>query len=79
MQYATVLFIILVLNFSLPGMMLLDPFLMLSADTGNEVVSLKRICTAKPTLDDVFLKYAGAIHLKGKKVEEKLSSKAVQA
>lgn len=40
MQYATVLFIILVLNFSLPGMMLLDPFLMLSADTGNEVVSI---------------------------------------
>lgn len=45
----------------------------------NEGVSLKRICTAKPTLDDVFLKYAGAIHLKDKKVEEELSSKTVQA
>lgn len=40
MQYATVLFIILVLNFFLPRMMPGDPFLILSADTENEVVSV---------------------------------------
>ena len=40
MQYATVLFIIHVLNFFLPRMMPGDPFLMLSADTENEVVSV---------------------------------------
>jgi len=40
-------------------------------------ISLKRISTAKPTLDDVFLKYAGAIHFKGKREEP--GAKAVQA
>lgn len=40
MQYATVLFIILVLNFFLPRMMPGDPFLILSADMENEVVSV---------------------------------------
>ena len=39
-QYATVLFIILVLNFFLPRMMPGDPFLILSADTENEIVSV---------------------------------------
>ncbi|MFZ2184814.1 MAG: ABC transporter permease, partial [Methanothrix sp.] len=39
-QYATVLFIILVLNFFLPRMMPGDPFLILSADAENEVVSV---------------------------------------
>ncbi|MEI2760647.1 ATP-binding cassette domain-containing protein [Methanothrix soehngenii] len=43
----------------------------------NEGVSLKRICTAKPTLDDVFLKYAGAIRFKGK--GEDPAEKALQA
>ena len=43
----------------------------------NEGVSLKRICTAKPTLDDVFLKYAGAIRFKGK--GEDSAEKALQA
>lgn len=40
MQYATVIFIILVLNFFLPRMMPGDPFLILSADTENEIVSV---------------------------------------
>jgi peptide/nickel transport system permease protein len=40
MQYATVLFLILVLNFFLPRMMPGDPFLILSADTENEVISV---------------------------------------
>lgn len=40
MQYATVIFIILVLNFFLPRMMPGDPFLILSADTENEVISV---------------------------------------
>jgi len=40
MQYATVLFIILVLNFFLPRMMPGDPFLILSADKENEIVSV---------------------------------------
>ncbi|MFZ2377448.1 MAG: ABC transporter permease [Methanothrix sp.] len=39
-QYATVLFIILVLNFFLPRMMPGDPFLILSADAENEVISV---------------------------------------
>jgi peptide/nickel transport system permease protein len=39
-QYATALFLILVLNFFLPRMMPGDPFLMLSADTENEVISV---------------------------------------
>ncbi len=43
----------------------------------NEGVSLKRICTAKPTLDDVFLKYAGAVRFKGK--GEDPAEKALQA
>lgn len=40
----------------------------------SEGVTLERICTARPTLDDVFLKYAGAIHFK-----EKPGAKAKQA
>jgi len=44
----------------------------------GEGISLERICTAKPTLDDVFLNYAGAIHLKCREEEER-GSKPVQA
>ncbi len=39
-QYATALFLILVLNFFLPRMMPGDPFLILSADSENEVISV---------------------------------------
>jgi len=39
-QYSIALFLILVLNFFLPRMMPGDPFLILSADTENEVVSI---------------------------------------
>jgi len=39
-QYATALFLILVLNFFLPRMMPGDPFLILSADQENEVISV---------------------------------------
>ncbi|HPW73427.1 MAG TPA: ATP-binding cassette domain-containing protein [Methanothrix sp.] len=44
----------------------------------GEGISLERICTAKPTLDDVFLNYAGAIHFKCREEEER-GSKPVQA
>jgi ABC-2 type transport system ATP-binding protein len=44
----------------------------------GEGISLERICTAKPTLDDVFLNYAGAIHFKCREEEEQ-GSKPVQA
>ena len=44
----------------------------------GEGISLERICTAKPTLDDVFLNYAGAIHLKCREEEER-RLKPVQA
>ena len=40
LQYATALFLILVLNFFLPRMMPGDPFLILSADAENEVISV---------------------------------------
>ncbi len=40
LQYATVLFLILILNFFLPRMMPGDPFLILSADQENEVISV---------------------------------------
>ncbi len=40
LQYAITLSIILILNFFLPRMMPGDPFLLLSADTENEVVSI---------------------------------------
>jgi peptide/nickel transport system permease protein len=39
-QYATALFLILILNFFLPRMMPGDPFLILSADQENEVISV---------------------------------------
>jgi peptide/nickel transport system permease protein len=39
-QYATALFLILILNFFLPRMMPGDPFLILSADSENEVISV---------------------------------------
>lgn len=44
----------------------------------SEGISIKRICTARPTLDDVFMKYAGAIHFQDKSVEDP-GSKALQA
>jgi ABC-2 type transport system ATP-binding protein len=44
----------------------------------GEGISLERICTAKPTLDDVFLNYAGAIPFKCREEEER-GSKPVQA
>lgn len=40
LQYATTLFIILILNFFLPRMMPGDPFLLLSAGSENEVISV---------------------------------------